>query len=238
MAGGRCASARDVPDRLLAPSVPERGPPRGPGGQRPLWRAVRGRAALVLNGHDHNMQQFKRRDGIVGADLGRGRARACTRATRTTRGWCGTRTTSSAPCGSTCAGHGALPLRVRRGARCTGAACAAGGVGGALERPGSDYWMTGSSLPPKPGCGGHCGRLHHRQLARRRRDHTARQVHERLRGGRVRVRGTTSGRPHVGLRPAAPPEAAPCRAAARRSRPPAPARRPRRRSPAGCRRKR
>jgi predicted phosphodiesterase len=32
---------------------------------RPLWRAMRGRAALVLNGHDHNFQHFKRRDGIV-----------------------------------------------------------------------------------------------------------------------------------------------------------------------------
>lgn len=31
----------------------------------PLWRAVRGRAALVVNGHDHNFQHFKRRDGIV-----------------------------------------------------------------------------------------------------------------------------------------------------------------------------
>ncbi len=31
----------------------------------PLWRAVRGRAALVITGHDHNMQHFKRRDGIV-----------------------------------------------------------------------------------------------------------------------------------------------------------------------------
>jgi predicted phosphodiesterase len=31
----------------------------------PLWRAMRGRAALVLNGHDHNMQHFKRRAGIV-----------------------------------------------------------------------------------------------------------------------------------------------------------------------------
>jgi predicted phosphodiesterase len=31
----------------------------------PLWRGVRGRAALVLNGHDHNLQHFKRRDGIV-----------------------------------------------------------------------------------------------------------------------------------------------------------------------------
>jgi hypothetical protein len=31
----------------------------------PLWRGVRGRAALVLNGHDHNLQHFERRDGIV-----------------------------------------------------------------------------------------------------------------------------------------------------------------------------
>jgi Calcineurin-like phosphoesterase len=32
---------------------------------RPLWNAIRGRAALVLNGHDHNFQHFKPRDGIV-----------------------------------------------------------------------------------------------------------------------------------------------------------------------------
>ena len=30
-----------------------------------LWRAVKGRAAIVLNGHDHNFQHFKPRDGIV-----------------------------------------------------------------------------------------------------------------------------------------------------------------------------
>jgi predicted phosphodiesterase len=30
-----------------------------------LWRAVQGRAAIVLNGHDHNLQHFKPRDGIV-----------------------------------------------------------------------------------------------------------------------------------------------------------------------------
>jgi 3',5'-cyclic AMP phosphodiesterase CpdA len=31
----------------------------------PLWRAMSGRAALVVNGHDHNFQHFKRRNGIV-----------------------------------------------------------------------------------------------------------------------------------------------------------------------------
>ena len=31
----------------------------------PLWRAVRGRARLVLNGHDHDLQRFGRRDGIT-----------------------------------------------------------------------------------------------------------------------------------------------------------------------------
>ena len=31
----------------------------------PLWRALRGRAALVLNGHDHNLQHFRRKDGIT-----------------------------------------------------------------------------------------------------------------------------------------------------------------------------
>src|SRR4051794_2625666 len=31
----------------------------------PLWNMLRGRAALVLGGHDHDLQRFKRRDGIV-----------------------------------------------------------------------------------------------------------------------------------------------------------------------------
>ena len=31
----------------------------------PLWNAVRDHAALVINGHDHNMQHFKRTEGIV-----------------------------------------------------------------------------------------------------------------------------------------------------------------------------
>jgi hypothetical protein len=31
----------------------------------PLWRTLRGRAAIVVNGHDHNMQQFKPKNGIV-----------------------------------------------------------------------------------------------------------------------------------------------------------------------------
>jgi calcineurin-like phosphoesterase family protein len=31
----------------------------------PLWRALRGHARLVLNGHEHNMQRFQPRDGLV-----------------------------------------------------------------------------------------------------------------------------------------------------------------------------
>jgi len=34
-------------------------------GVDPLWQAVRGKAALVVNGHDHNMQRMQPRDGIV-----------------------------------------------------------------------------------------------------------------------------------------------------------------------------
>src|SRR3954469_8206325 len=34
-------------------------------GMAPLWDMLRGRAALVLGGHDHDLQRFKRRDGIV-----------------------------------------------------------------------------------------------------------------------------------------------------------------------------
>ena len=30
-----------------------------------LWRSLRGRAAIVLGAHDHNMQRFKPRDGLV-----------------------------------------------------------------------------------------------------------------------------------------------------------------------------
>ncbi len=38
----------------------------------PLWRAVRGRAALVINGHDHNFQHFKRSRRDRRVDLRRG----------------------------------------------------------------------------------------------------------------------------------------------------------------------
>jgi hypothetical protein len=31
----------------------------------PLWNALRGRARLVLNGHEHNLQRFHARDGIT-----------------------------------------------------------------------------------------------------------------------------------------------------------------------------
>ena len=31
----------------------------------PLWRAVRGRVALVLSGHDHDFQRFRAVDGTV-----------------------------------------------------------------------------------------------------------------------------------------------------------------------------
>jgi hypothetical protein len=31
----------------------------------PLWRALRGKARIVLNGHDHDLQRLRRRDGIV-----------------------------------------------------------------------------------------------------------------------------------------------------------------------------
>jgi hypothetical protein len=31
----------------------------------PLWRALRGHARLVLNGHEHNMQRFRARNGLV-----------------------------------------------------------------------------------------------------------------------------------------------------------------------------
>ena len=65
LAEAAVAQARHVPDRLLAPAVPERRPHGDQEDTAPLWRAVRGRAALVLNGHDHNIQHFKRRDGIV-----------------------------------------------------------------------------------------------------------------------------------------------------------------------------
>jgi hypothetical protein len=37
-----------------------------------LWRALRGRASLVINGHEHNMQRLRRRDGIVELVAGAG----------------------------------------------------------------------------------------------------------------------------------------------------------------------
>jgi hypothetical protein len=39
----------------------------------PFWSALRGRARLVLSGHDHNMQRFRPRDGIVQLVAGSGR---------------------------------------------------------------------------------------------------------------------------------------------------------------------
>ena len=38
----------------------------------PLWNALRGRARLVVSGHDHDMQQLRRRDGIVQLVAGSG----------------------------------------------------------------------------------------------------------------------------------------------------------------------
>jgi hypothetical protein len=38
----------------------------------PLWDALRGRAALVLNGHDHDSQRLRRRGGIVELVAGAG----------------------------------------------------------------------------------------------------------------------------------------------------------------------
>jgi hypothetical protein len=38
----------------------------------PLWNAVEGRAALVLNGHDHDSQRLKRRGGTVELVAGAG----------------------------------------------------------------------------------------------------------------------------------------------------------------------
>ena len=38
----------------------------------PLWNQLRGKARLVLSGHDHNMQRFRRREGIVQLVAGAG----------------------------------------------------------------------------------------------------------------------------------------------------------------------
>lgn len=38
----------------------------------PLWNALRGRATLVVNGHDHDLQRFRPRDGIVELVAGAG----------------------------------------------------------------------------------------------------------------------------------------------------------------------
>jgi hypothetical protein len=38
----------------------------------PIWNALRNRAALVVNGHEHNMQRFRRRDGITELIAGAG----------------------------------------------------------------------------------------------------------------------------------------------------------------------
>ena len=31
----------------------------------PLWKSLRGRARVVVNGHEHNLQRFRRRDGLT-----------------------------------------------------------------------------------------------------------------------------------------------------------------------------
>lgn len=38
----------------------------------PLWNALRSRAALIVNGHEHNMERFARRDGITELVAGSG----------------------------------------------------------------------------------------------------------------------------------------------------------------------
>lgn len=38
----------------------------------PLWEALRGRATLVLNGHDHDLQRVRERDGITQLVVGVG----------------------------------------------------------------------------------------------------------------------------------------------------------------------
>jgi hypothetical protein len=42
------------------------------GDMQPVWDALRGHARIVLNGHDHDMQRFRSRDGIVGFVSGAG----------------------------------------------------------------------------------------------------------------------------------------------------------------------
>jgi calcineurin-like phosphoesterase family protein len=41
---------------------------------QPLWRRLRGHVRLVLNGHDHNLQRMRRRDGITALIAGAGGA--------------------------------------------------------------------------------------------------------------------------------------------------------------------
>lgn len=38
----------------------------------PLWNALRGKASLVLNGHDHDLQRLRPRDGITELVVGAG----------------------------------------------------------------------------------------------------------------------------------------------------------------------
>jgi len=38
----------------------------------PIWSALQGRARLVLNGHEHNMQELRRRDGVTALIAGAG----------------------------------------------------------------------------------------------------------------------------------------------------------------------
>ena len=67
----------------------------------PLWRAVEGKAALVVNAHDHNMQRFKPRDGTVQLISGSGGHNdRPTRSTPATSGWPSPTTSATGRCAS------------------------------------------------------------------------------------------------------------------------------------------
>ena len=65
MAAPADRGGRELPDRVLAPAALSAGPHGDSTAVDALWRAVRGRVAMVLSGHEHNMQRLRPDGGTV-----------------------------------------------------------------------------------------------------------------------------------------------------------------------------
>ena len=69
----RLGKAGHLPDRVLAPAaLQRRRPPRRRADMAPIWDALRGKAAIVVTGHEHSMQRLRPIDGITSFVSGAG----------------------------------------------------------------------------------------------------------------------------------------------------------------------